>query len=438
MTTRRHGAVAVACVAATVAAGGCGGDDRAPADGPPARPLSSSVCSPVSYGGPGRPRFLLVVSSAFQGPYKGHGVQSAQAMKMVLAGRGWRAGEYTVGVQACEETDAATGGPSAAKCRRNARAFVRERSVLGVVGPLTSDCATHMLPILNAAPGAPLATISGGNTYLGLTRAGPGTAPGEPGRYAPSGRRGYVRLAPADDAQAAANALLARHLGARRAFVLDDGQAYGRGLAEAFRGAARELRVQVTGSARWNAQAAGYRRLAERIRGSGAQAVLLSGYISSNGPKLIADLKATLGRDVHLLSTDGFNQAEPIVEAAGAGAEGFRSSIAVLPNRRLPPAGRRFAGAFERRFSQRPCCFSVHDAQGTHMLLDAIAASGGRREGVAGHLMRTRVRGGLIGDFSIDRHGDTTLNTIGVYRIRGGRLRFETAITPAPELLARE
>ena len=100
---------------------------RAAPDGPPAHPLSASICSPVAYGGPGRPQFLIVAHSAFQGTYKGHGVQTAQAIKMVLAERGWRAGEYTVGMQACEETDAKTGVPSPEKCAPQ-RAGVRART----------------------------------------------------------------------------------------------------------------------------------------------------------------------------------------------------------------------------------------------------------------------------------------------------------------------
>jgi hypothetical protein len=80
----------------------------------------------------------------------------------------------------------------------------------------------------------------------------------------------------------------------------------------------------------------------------------------------------------------------------------------------------------------------VHDAQATQILLDAIAQSGGSRARVAEAVMRTRVRGGLVGDFAIDRNGDTTLTTEGIYRITGGRLVFETAITPATDLLGRE
>ena len=115
----------------------------------------------------------------------------------------------------------------------------------------------------------------------------------------------------------------------------------------------------------------------------------------------------------------------------------FVVSIAVLPNRSLAPRGRRFAADFERRFSQRPCCFSVHEAQATRMMLDAIARSGGDRARVSQAIMTAEIRNGLVGDFSIDRNGDTTLNQMGMYRIREGRSHFETVITPAPELLPR-
>ena len=71
------------------------------------------------------------------------------------------------------------------------------------------------------------------------------------------------------------------------------------------------------------------------------------------------------------------------------------------------------------------------------MMLDAIADSDGSRAQVLENLFDARVDGGYIGDFEIDRYGDTTLNTIAVYRIVDGRLRFQTAITPPAELLAR-
>ena len=71
------------------------------------------------------------------------------------------------------------------------------------------------------------------------------------------------------------------------------------------------------------------------------------------------------------------------------------------------------------------------------MLLDAIAASGGqpppRRRGDHD---RAASRTASSATSPIDASGDTTLNQMRMYRIRDGRLRFETVVTPAPELLA--
>jgi hypothetical protein len=39
------------------------------------------------------------------------------------------------------------------------------------------------LPPLNRAPGGPLAIVNFTSTYIGLTRGGPGSLPGEPDRF---------------------------------------------------------------------------------------------------------------------------------------------------------------------------------------------------------------------------------------------------------------
>jgi ABC-type branched-subunit amino acid transport system substrate-binding protein len=121
------------------------------------------------------------------------------------------------------------------------------------------------------------------------------------------------------------------------------------------------------------------------------------------------------------------------VEGAGAAAEGFTTTF-VPPNRELPHNGREFAAEFEERFGARPCCYTVHTAQATEMMLDAIASSNGTRAQVLENLFDARVDDGYIGDFTIDRNGDATLTTIGVYQIEHGRQRFKTAISPPPEL----
>ena len=82
-----------ALATAAIAGAACGEDGARSANIRPAIPLESSGCSPVSYGGEGRPDFLIATSTALQGQFTDHGVQVSQALKMVLDERDWRAGD---------------------------------------------------------------------------------------------------------------------------------------------------------------------------------------------------------------------------------------------------------------------------------------------------------------------------------------------------------
>jgi branched-chain amino acid transport system substrate-binding protein len=414
----------------------CGGDAADNAAPPPARSIATHGCSPVTYGGDGRPQFLVAAVTALQGQFKDHGLQTAQALKLVLARHDWKAGDYRVGLQLCDETTTESDLANPRKCKSNAQAFARSRSVLAVVGPLFSSCAAAMLPSLSNAPGGGLALVSGSATYLGLTRSGPGVGIGEPGVYYRGGARSFVRIVPADDVQAAAAASYVRDHGARRPFVLTDMNAYGEGLGDAFVFATKKLGLATAGTARWNPKAKSYRELAARVALSNPDAVLVSGYVSENGPRLIKALRAALPR-ARLIGPDGMHQFSTVVEGAGESAEGFLATIAVLPNEELPAPGRAFSDDFRRHYSQLPCCFSVHSAQAAEMVLDAIADSDGKRSRVKAALLHMRVSDGLIGNFAIDRFGDTTLTKIGVYSIKDGQSHFEAAVSPPASLLAR-
>ncbi len=428
---------ALAALASVMTIGACGGDEPSSADLPPARAVQATGCSPITYEGEGRPELLIGASTILAGQFADHGIQVSQALRMVLGERDWHAGDYNVGLQICGETTPDGDAPDPKLCRRTARAFARNRSVVVVLGQHFSGCVAEGLPILNGAAGGPVPQVSASATYLGLTRAGPGVSRGEPSRFYPSGTRSFVRLVPPDDVSGAAAAMFVKEEGARRVFALDDGVPYGFGVAEAFAEAARRIGLRVVGREKWNPKAHDYRALADRVRRSGAEAVFLGGYVSNNGPQLIKDLRAALGPDAQLLGPDAFNNLDALVEGAGAAAEGFSPLIAVLPNDELPDAGREFAARFDKRFGSRPCCFSVHAAQAGNMMLDAIAASDGSRGEVLEELFRTPVNDGYVGDFRIDRYGDTTLRTMGVYRVQDGRLRFVRAITPPADLFAR-
>jgi branched-chain amino acid transport system substrate-binding protein len=429
-------ALAVLVVAGVLVVGGDNDERGQGVSRSVAEPVRNAACSPVTYAGDGRPSGLIVLSTLLQGQYKPHGIQAAQAVKLVLAQRGWRAGSRAIGVQVCDEVPYGSDESDPRKCARTARAAAGNPSVLGVIGPWSSSCAS-LITILNRADG-PVAVVSPSATYLGLTRAGPGVAPGEPDRYAASGQRSFARVVPADDVQGATAIAYAQRVGVRRLFVLDDGGIFGKGLAGTIRDSARRAGLAIVGGARWSPTARSYSSQSEQVRSVGADAAYLAGYASGNSPRLIADLRRALGEDALIFGPDGFAAPEVLVREIGAAADHFVFTIATLPTRALPPGGRRFAKEFESRFGAAPCCFAVQSAQAMEVLLDAIAASDGTRAGVTRAMFDIRVTGGELGDFRFDSAGDTTRNSMGIFEIRGGRRRFVATIEPPRELLPRD
>ena len=89
-----------------------------------------------------------------------------------------------------------------------------------------------------------MAQITPANTYPGLTKK-KGAAPGEPEIYRPLGMVNYFRVVPADDIQGAVGAKWAKQRGAKKVYILNDQELYGKGIADVFEAAAKKIGIQV-------------------------------------------------------------------------------------------------------------------------------------------------------------------------------------------------
>jgi DNA-binding SARP family transcriptional activator/ABC-type branched-subunit amino acid transport system substrate-binding protein/sugar lactone lactonase YvrE len=388
-------------------------------------PLPATACEPLVFGGKGEPDVLIASDLMLQGGARVLTTQMAQAIAFVLRERGFRAGDFAVAYQSCDDSIASTGLFDLAKCAANARAYAENTDVVGVVGTFNSPCAAAEIPILNQAAGGGLAMVSPFNSYWGLTRTGPGVSASELAKLYPTGRRNYLRVYPTDDLQMAALALTVRRLGHERVAVLDDGdRGYGVPLGLAFDRAARRLGLRVAMHESWDPQARSYRGLVDAVARSGAKAVVLSGLLDTNGAEVVRELRDALGPGVPLLGSDGFTPVSLLVERAGEAARGMYVSLTGLTIERLGRAGRLFV----RRFAAtqpgaeiEPA--AVYAAQATEVLLAAVARSDGTRASVVRELFRTRVRGGLLGDFTFDDNGDISESPITILRAQrpGGK-----------------
>ncbi len=64
--------------------------------------------------------------------------------------------------------------------------------------------------------------------------------------------------------------------------------------------------------------------------------------------------------------------------------------------------------------------------------LDAIERSGdGSKEKVLEALFNTKDRQSVLGTYSIDENGDTTLTDYGIYTVEDGELKFDQTIKAA-------
>jgi ABC-type branched-subunit amino acid transport system substrate-binding protein len=97
----------------------------------------------------------------------------------------------------------------------------------------------------------------------------------------------------------------------------------------------------------------------------------------------------------------------------------------------LGPEGDDFVAAFLKKFGAEPARFALNAAQAIEVLLAAIARSEGTRASVTRNLFTTSISNGILGSFRITPTGDTTLNTVSIYRILGGEVTtFETVAVP--------
>jgi branched-chain amino acid transport system substrate-binding protein len=380
--------------------------------------LQATGCGPVVTGG-GTATVLVASDLPLAGGGAAATLPMVRAIQFVLQRHHFRAGKYAVAYQSCDDSTAQQGNFDFATCGANARAYARDASIVGVIGPINSGCAQAEIPILNEARGGPLALVGVLTTNTELTRADPTTPAGLLSLLYPTGRRNFARIMAPDDLQGAAQAILARQLGVNRLYVLSDGSTYARILLVGIRGAQA---VHLVGIGGWTPNAA------HRVEQSGADGVILAGYGGPGAGRLIRALRASLGKRVPLIVGDGFLTVPSLLQSAGRAARGMYVTFAGRPDERLPAAGREFVRAFAatQPAPRVPSYAVAYAAQATEVLLAAIARSDGTRASVLREIFASRVRGGILGDFSFTKDGDMTPSPVTVFRVVGGKRASST------------
>jgi branched-chain amino acid transport system substrate-binding protein len=384
----------------------------------------------------GNGKYVIASDLPLQGSLRPLAVQIVAAIRLELKQMKFKIGDKTITYASCDDSTAAKGSWDPQTCTNNANAYKSVKNLLGIVGTFNSGCAEIIAPIVNRAPGGGIAMVSPANTYVGLTK--PSGVAGEPGKYFPSGKRNYARVAVPDNFQGAADATFLQQKGIKSVYVLNDGEAYGAGIANNFVNAAKALGITVLGNDKWDANQPDYQSLFQAVASKSPQAVFLGGIVSLHGGQLIKDKVKVLGPNdkVLLLGPDGFNDSATVTDA-GAAAEGMYVTIGGQdPNALTNPTGKAFIAAYKKTYKVDHLeAYTGYGAQAFLVLANAIAKSDGSRASITKNLYNQTFTKGVIGSFKIDSTGDPSLGGVTVDQYVGGQSKIITVIN-APAALA--
>jgi branched-chain amino acid transport system substrate-binding protein len=392
-----------ACVLAALAlvAAGCGGGssaDGAPKDGP----RTLTIYSSLPLHGPDRERSRDMVN----------------AIKLALQESGGKIGALSVTYVSLDSSTAEKNTWVGDKVLDNARTAVRDLNAIAYIGDLDSAATALSLPMTNEGH---VLQVSPSSTYDGLTRPG-GRRPAEPERFYPSGLRSFARVVPADHVQASALVGYMKSEGVRRLALLADRDLYGGGLADQIKEAAARQGIDVADRGRIDARKRDLSGPAADVAATGADAFLFAAGDAAGAARIYKAVAAAAPR-VRLYGP-GAIAHDPAVSQLPAGVlRRMRVTTSLLPLRLLPPAARQFDARFRTTFGRHPVPNALQAYEATRAVLDAIRVAGTKgndRQAVTDAFMATRDRRSVLGTYSIDRFGDTTLSTFAGDRLTPG------------------
>ena len=371
----------------------------------------------------------IYASVPLQGASGSQGKAIENGAGLALDQLGGKVGKYTIDYKRLDDSLASTGAADEGKAAQNARQAVSNKNTIGYIGEYNSGISKVTIPILDKAG---IAQVSPANTYVGLTTNKPGSEPGEPDKYYPAGKRNYARIVPIDTIQAEALVSAAKEAGCTSATMWNSKTTYSAGLARNVVMAAPKQGLKIDANEGIDPKAANYRSLAAKIK---SDCFILTGELESNGAQATKDA-ASAPSVKFLFAGDGMclnDTADPKKGLPANVAAKFKCTIATLDPSAFGPEGKKFFKDYSAKFNvASPDPYAIYGYEAMALMLDAIKRASEKgdltRQSVVDAIFATKNRISVLGTYSIDQNGDTSLKDYGIYKIVNGKLTFDKAI----------
>ena len=325
--------------------------------------------------------------------------------------------------------DAVQGKHDPAAGAQNVKTYIADSAVLAMIGPFNSNVAKSEIPLTNDAG---LAQISPSNTNDGLTVGDDAKKL----RTAHPDTNAYFRVCTKDSRQGGALAQFAQKLKFNKIFIIDDNETYGKGLADTFEAAAKQLGLTVLGHEHITANQQDFKALLTKVHSSKPDAVFFGGNTSTGGGLLRRQMADVGMTDTPFMGGDGISDTEEFVKEAGSMAQNVYYSFAAPDADKLPSA-KAFVTDYKARFNADVGPYSAPAFAATQIIIAAIEKAvkdnGGKmpaRAEVLKNIAATTNFPTPIGKIGFDANGDTTAPILTLKRlVAGGKTETVTQLT---------
>jgi branched-chain amino acid transport system substrate-binding protein len=303
----------------------------------------------------------------------------------------------------------------------NATSLTGDKTAVGAVGPLNSGVAQTMQQVFASAN---MVQISPANTAPELTQG----KNWQTDKKRPF--KTYFRTATTDELQGSFAAGYAYNgLKKKKAFVVDDKQTYGAGLAKIFNEQFKKLGGKVVGTDHVNTGDKDFGSLVTKIKNSGADLLYYGGQYDESA--LITKQLKDAGVKIPLFGGDGMF-ASTYIEAAGKASEGDLVTAIGVPADTLPAAKQFIQTYKDKGYKGDYGAYGAYAYDATTAIIKAVKAAadanGGKVPSDINDLRSKVVDGvqksdfeGLTGKISFDQYGDTTNKQLTVYQVEKGK-----------------
>jgi branched-chain amino acid transport system substrate-binding protein len=390
----------------------CGGDDNSSGGGE-----SSST---------GSTNLTIYSSLPLQGTGRVQSVAVVNGEKLALQEAGGKVGKFKIKYVSLDDSTATAGTWDPGQTSSDGRKAAQDKSTIAYLGEFNSGATAISLPILNQAG---ILMISPSNTAIGLTRS-QGADKGEPDKYYPTGKRTYGRVVPADHIQGAAQVTYQKDEGCKKTYILNDKEVYGKGIGIAVQSAAGQRGLQIAGNDGFDTKAANFRTLAQKIKASGADCMFFGGIIQNKAVQVFTDVHAA-NPTMKMFGPDGVATVAFTGKISPSVQKLTYVTNPTLDPKLYPPAAQAFFKTYKQKYGSDPEPYAIYGYEAMKVALLAIQNAGDKgndRQAVIDAFFKIKDHDSVLGKYSIDENGDTTLSDYGADRVVKGKLVFDKVI----------